>query len=167
MFCHYSNTKRGVALLGVLLALLSSMEGSHLICQLGVCSVSSAEKACDQHGEAAAGTCSQSHGCATTSYTSASTQQVCDTKSHPVGCHQKGSCPCPPACWCQQAPQPLELPKDSGVTAEILLLSLSFSNTSVALGAGPAAKPGFYYLSDDSLHVTSTERCARLCRFLI
>lgn len=162
MFQRYNNTKRGVALLGVILALLSSMESSHLFCQMGLCSVAEAAKPCDQHVDSETESCSHSKGCAASSELPAPNRQGCGIQNH-----QDGSCPCPPTCWCQQTPQPLELPKDSNSSAEILLLALSLSNTSVALSSDPAAKPGVNYLSGDSLHVTSTERCARLCRFLI
>lgn len=160
MFSRYNNTKRGAALLGVMLALLSGMEGSHLLCQMGVCSIAVAEDGSDQHGESVTCICSNPYGCAATGEPPASNRQV-------YGCDQGGSCPCPPTCWCKHAPQPFELPKDSSPSVEILFLALSSNSSSVALGTDPVTKPGIDCLFVDSPHVTSTERCARLCRFLI
>ena len=162
MFSRYNNMKRGAALLGLMLALLSGLEGSHLLCQIRVCSIVAAD-APDHRGESVTCGCSYP-GCAPSGTPSASNPQLCGQHD---GCDQDGSCPCPPTCWCKQAPQPFELPKDASPSIEILLIAISSSSNTVALGTDPVTKPGIDCLFADSPHVTSTERCAKLCRFLI
>lgn len=166
VFRRYDNLKRGVALLGVALALLSGVEQTHLLCQLGGCAEVATGQSCEHHDadESAATTCS--HSCNSPAPRIAakpSTAKLVDNDSGLA--HQDGSCPCPPDCWCNQTPQPLELPRgpsESSVAQLIVLLS-SGCCTSVAISVD--AEP--YNSTNSLLAQTSPERCASLCRFLI
>ncbi len=168
MFRRYDNLKRGVALLGVVLALLSGVEHTHLLCQLGGCAEVVADQSCKHRDadESAATTCS--HSCKSSVpriAAKSTTAKLADS-----GCglvHEDGSCPCPPDCWCNRAPQPLELPRgpsESSVAQLIVLLSSGcFTSVAISVDAEP------YNGTNESslLAQTSPERCASLCRFLI
>lgn len=165
MIRRYNNSKQITALLGVALALLPSVQHLHLLCHLGGCATSfSTETACNEHGNLETKTCchSHAHACTSTRETSFPSQQEDGIDEH------SRSCPCPPDCWCHQAPQPFELPKCPLEPIEMLLQSIAQGDATnvTAIDFHPT-------LSYDrfSVFATSTEstvqRCAQLCRFLI
>lgn len=167
MLRRYHNMKRGVALLGVVLALLSGVEQTHLLCQLGGCAASgcvdSSEHACHQHGadEFEASPCSDSHR---TSPAVAAEKSA----SHVGGlAHKDHSCPCPPDCWCQRAPQPLELPRGSTESGEGQLATVPANQGVAYYVVVVDVKPPAFAGEGSPLGKTSPERCAALCRFLI
>lgn len=163
MFRRYDNLKRGIALLGVTLALFSGVEHTHLLCQLGVCAEVSAEPASHHHegDEPKAATCS--HSCKSSARTVASKPASCEDGL----VHQDGSCPCPPECWCQRAPQPLELPKGPSESSEAQIASLLSNHCVAFVAICVVAKPSHNVGDPSSLAKSSPERCVSLCRFLI
>lgn len=163
VFSRHNNLKRGIALLGVALALLSGVEHTHLLCQLGGCSEVSAEKVCHHHetDEAKAATCS--HSCKSTIRTLAAKPASDEGES----AHQDGSCPCPPDCWCHRSPQPLELPRAPSESSVAQLVNLLSSHCVASAAICVDAEPHHGTSELNPLAQTSPERCASLCRFLI
>ena len=162
MFRRYANSKRVIALLGVVLALLPCVQHGHLLCALGGCATSPMEGACSEHVNSETTTCSHAHACK-------STRETAVPSSLDDGIdEQNSSCPCPPSCWCHQAPQPLELPRCPTGPIELLLQS----NT-LADATNVAAIDLHQTLSYDCASAVATssesavQRCAQLCRFLI
>ena len=152
MLRRYDKLKRAVALVGVLLALLPGVAHSHVVCQLGICSSASATPLLETNQEEAA-TCSHTC-CQTCAATSASTA------------HQD-SCPCPPDCWCQKAPQPLEMPRGSSESSETLQVSLLTSPCDSLISINAFAEVGFRCHQSSAMGKSAPEQCAALCRFLI
>ncbi|TWU22734.1 hypothetical protein Pla144_41950 [Bythopirellula polymerisocia] len=154
MLRQYDNLKRGFALLGVILALSSGFQHAHWICILGGCSVAKAEdlNSADTHS------CCHSHRC------------DADKATKLAGCDQSqdSSCPCPPECWCHQAPQPLELPRSALEPSELLLqgfvcgIASTFSVANYDSIDSPISA-----WATESMAETSVEFCAHFCRFLI
>lgn len=159
MLFRYDNTKRGVALLGVVLALLSGVEQTHLLCQRGGCDWG-VEHPHDA-GECKAPACS--HACGLMP------QGIAQHAASQAGeiAHRDGTCPCPPECWCQRAPMPQEPPREpaeSGEAQQAAHFATQWAATSVVL---VKAEPSSSLGELASLAKTSPERCASLCRFLI
>ena len=170
MFRRYDNLKRGVALLGVVLALLSGVEHTHLLCQLGGCAEVVAGQSYGHHhaNQSAATTCSQSCSCKSPAYRITAKSATTKLVNNDCGlAHQDGSCPCPPGCWCNRAPQPLELPRgpsESSVAQLVVLLS----SDCVAYVAISLDAEAYSSTNEPSLLAqSSAELCASLCRFLI
>ncbi len=158
MFRHYDNSKRAIALLGVVLALSSGFQQAHWLCELGGCKAASvADKSCE-HDSKVTHSCTHSHGY---NIGKPSASEDCDQS-------QKGSCPCPPECWCHQAPQPLELPRSAPEPAELLLQGFvcGFANEN-AVADSDSICLHISAWANEAMVETSSERCAHLCRFLI
>ncbi len=164
MLSRYNNSKRITALLGVVLALLPSVQDLHLLCHLGGCAATcSAETACSEHSHSEAKSCSHSHAC-----TSAREASVRSPERDCIDDQDK-SCPCPPDCWCHQPAQPLQLPKGPSEPIELLLRNLTQSDASIvvaAIGADRTASCD-YASTADVWTESAVQRCAELCRFLI
>jgi hypothetical protein len=173
-----------------MLALLSGMEHSHWLCYWGACAYAAGEatsthhdddaRAADncRHADQAALSCRASCCCAS-NYPASTPAQASTPTQASIATHndnhadpQRGACPCPSGpcpsgCWCQQAPQPLELPRESAQSSEVLLAGLSLTH--------PVFTPGVYGGMGSSLEeagaaiqtASAAERCAELCRFLI
>lgn len=161
MFYRYHNLKRGVALFGAMLALLSGMGNTHWMCQLGGCASVAADEVCIYHDSQPVKSCPHSHGCNAASEVTHSDHEPRRDK------HDRGSCPCPSDCWCNQAPQPLELPKNTTDTSELLTLTFSQSQVVIAIADCDALVSPFNQGEVPDQSVSSTQRCAQLCRFLI
>lgn len=168
VFRRYNNMKRGVALLGVILALLSGVEHTHLLCQLGGCAEVVAGQSCEHHDAEESATTPCSHSCKSSAPripAKSATEKLADSSCGLV--HEDGSCPCPPDCWCNRAPQPLELPRgpsESSVAQLVTLLS-GHGVASFAISVDAESLNGTNEPS--TVTQTSPERCASLCRFLI
>lgn len=161
MFQRYHNLKRGAALFGAILALLSGMGNTHWMCQLGGCATEAADDLCVYQDSQLVKSCPHSHGCNAASEASHSDPEPRHEK------HDRSSCPCPPDCWCNQTPQPLELPKSTTDTSELLTLTLSQSEVVIAIVACDALDSPFNQGEVPDQSASSTQRCAQLCRFLI
>lgn len=162
MFRRCANSKRVIALFGIVLALLPSVQHSHLLCHLGGCATSSLEAACSEHVHPEAKTCSHSHACTTTQETSPSSPQGSGKDD------QDRSCPCPPDCWCHQAPQPLELPKCPSEPIERLLQDITLCDATTVADISPYQTMSCEATSAIAASSESVvQRCAELCRFLI
>ncbi|QEG35887.1 hypothetical protein Pr1d_31930 [Bythopirellula goksoeyrii] len=158
VFRHYDNSKRAIALLGVVLALSSGFQQAHWLCELGGCKAAAVAVTSCEHHCAVTHSCSHSHGC------------NADKPSGSEDCSgsQNGSCPCPPECWCHQAPQPLELPRSAPEPNELLLQGFVGGTVSVSAVANcDSASLHISAWANEAMVESSPERCAHLCRFLI
>lgn len=163
MLSRYNNSKRITALLGVVLALLPSVQHLHLLCHLGGCATTcSAETECSEHAHSEAKSCSHSHACTSARETSVpSSERDCIDD-------QDKSCPCPPDCWCHQPPQPLQLPKCPSEPIELLLQDITLSDASTVAEIRADRTGSCDYASTAAVSTESAvQRCAELCRFLI
>lgn len=160
VFRRYDNSKRVIALLGVMLALSSSAQQVRLYCYLIGCAPSSGDIVESDRTDYAAHT-----GCARCRATKATTGPI---HQHD-GVNEGGnSCPCPQHCWCRQAPEPFELPRNGVDLAEVLLFSTLFCpSMSIAEVVGEPPSPDALASEVVSSEDSATKRCARLCRFLI
>jgi hypothetical protein len=161
VFRHYDNSKRAIALLGVLLALSPGAQHAHLLCELSGCSDTSGVHACDAPDCSQNKKCSHTHVCHAHQHAAATLELKGDHHEH------DGSCPCPPGCFCQQAPQPLDLPKDASRPFKLLLRSAAPAlNTTIAADQSNVA-PSSWGRAIGESSASSVHRCAQLCRFLI
>lgn len=159
MFRRYDNSKRAIALLGALLALLPGAQQAGLLCELGGCTAPSVEHAGSDGCCTVTTACSHSHMCQTTSAAPAPGQQGVDETD--------SSSPCPTDCWCHQTPQPLDLRKDSSQPFELLLrcevvCHISTIETDHRETSAPGKAQAIGGTTESVVH-----RCAELCRFLI
>ncbi len=152
LHCH-DNSKRVLALLGVMLAMSSGMQSAHLLCGLSGCAVATvAEPTCTQ-ASAETHSCSHSRDC---------------PASKTTGGDQGDNSPCPAECWCQQTPQPLELPRSAPEPTELLLQGFVCGTaTSIAVANCNFIASQISSGATDATAESSVERCAHLCRFLI
>ncbi len=161
MFRRYDKSKRVIALLGVMLALSSGVRGSHLFCELGGCQHPH-EVACEDH-QAASESCHHSHRCGSDKASHESASQIDGEDHDPID----DSCPCPPDCWCHQSPQPLELPRASSLSVDVLLLRPASCGLATITDVITTGQSRYSDAVADQSSGSSVERCASLCRFLI
>ncbi|WP_218932255.1 hypothetical protein [Adhaeretor mobilis] len=142
-----------------MLALLSGVRGSHLLCELGGCHPTH-ELACKDNGSVSKG-CDHSHGCESSKELAAGDSPTADVGVLPI------DRPCPADCWCQQSPQPLELPRASSLSVDVLLLQPAPSALATINDVKSSAKSRYTDAAADQSCSSSIEHCASLCRFLI
>ena len=115
MFYRNHNLRRTIGLLGVALALLSGIQQGHAFCYLAGCdSASTRAEQSDQMADSLVAACSCSRACNKTR-TKSSASIACEGVAN-----QSEPCPCPPACWCHQLPEPLGLPASASVSVDLL-----------------------------------------------
>ncbi|QEG37203.1 hypothetical protein [Bythopirellula goksoeyrii] len=152
MFNRCDISKRVIALLGVVLALSSGFQSVHWVCALGGCEIAALET----HTAAETHACCHSHDCHASKVAT------------PAESDPSHDCPCPPECWCHQAPQPLELPRTAPEPTELLLQGFvcNPASTIVMANCDFLSSQSAAGAIEDAVE-TSAERCAHLCRFLI
>lgn len=163
-----NNMKRGTALLGVVLALLSGVQNTRLFCQLGDCAatgctLASLEPLRHQHADGQAETPSCSDRCQ--SVTCSADGMLVAQRNESAD--EDVPCPCSSDCRCHQAPQPLELPRGEAEVAEALLLAWLSAVRQIPTDTETVANPVAYSSQPSLLGNSSSEQCALLCRFLI
>lgn len=159
MFHRYHNLKRAVGLLGVVLALSSTVQQTRLFCVIAGCTPASA---CDDgvHHD----TCP--HACHQSGTPSASpSHDGCNDElegSYPV------PSPCPATCWCCQSSEPFELPRTVSQPIELLLTGSVYPDTTIAsiLHIEPPSRTATLAALDSSA-ATAAQFCSKFCRFLI
>lgn len=161
MFRRYDKSKRVIALFGVMLALSSGVRGSHLLCEWDGCQHAH-ELACKDYGSVSEG-CGHSHSCESDNASHESASPSASQGVLPID----HSCPCPPDCWCHQSPEPLELPRASSVSVDVLLLRPAPSALATISDVKSSAISCYANAAADLSSSSSVERCASLCRFLI
>lgn len=155
MLHRHDNSKRVIALLGVMLAMSSGMQHAHLLCGLSGCAVAAVAEHTYTLASAENHSCSHSCDC-----------HASKTTGGDQGDHSP--CPCPPECWCQQAPQPLELPRSVPEPTELLLQGfICCTSTSIAVANCDLIASQISFGATDATTESSVERCVQLCRFLI
>jgi len=168
VFRRYNNSKRVTALLGVVLALLPSVQHLHLVCVLGGCATSSLQTACCEHVNSETKTCSHAHSCKSTQACKSTRDTAVPSSLDGGTDKQNSSCPCPQSCWCHQTPQPFELPRCPSEPIELLLQSIALSDATI--GATLDLHQTRSYDGTSAIAASSessVQRCAQLCRFLI
>lgn len=165
MFQRYDKSKRVLALLGVVLTLSSGAYSTHLSCHLAGCVVSSGVES--RHQLAIPTPESNSHSCMCT-HTCKVTKVVLSTSGQSVCDHgEDGPCPCPTSCFCHRTPDPLDLPKDSSATIELVLSGTIANGLAVSSGISNCHQPLPFAPTVGLSPESSVARCALLCRFLI
>lgn len=75
--------------------------------------------------------------------------------------------PCSPHCWCCQPPEPRQAPRNTSETVKTHLVSVFASPQLTTIVANSVTSRDFQSLTTDLfLAGSSSEICARLCRFL-
>jgi hypothetical protein len=159
MFHRYHNLKRAVGLLGVVLALSSAAQQARLCCFVAGCF---ATRTCDDREQLS----SCPHACHECEVTSASA-------SHD-GCQDEpeGTCPepcsCPLADWCQQSPEPIEIPRKASLVVGLkLIFPADADGTLVRISHREQLARTARLAALDSSTASAAQLCSRLCRFLI
>lgn len=169
MFHHYGSLKRVIAIFGMALLLSSSLQQTRVFCFLAGC----APKSCGaQPGQGELG----GHACSGRdcpfSRAHRELHQPCDAlpadscvdalfDSCPT------SCPCPPACWCHQSPEPFELPRTATVSIELVDLGPVYSDMTIdgsTLSSQCRRERAISVLNASAM--SAAEVCAHLSRFL-
>lgn len=157
MFCRLKNAKRCICLVGIMLTATASLQQCHALCALLGC----AEKALTtKECVAELELDSKCDSCCT----SASKER---DHSHRNTVPIDDGFPCGPHCWCCQSPEPREAPRDTTETAKSRIVSAFVSPLITAAAANCLSRSDFQLLpTDHHSGCSSTETCARLCRFL-
>jgi len=163
MFYRNHNLRRAIGLLGVALALLSGIQQGHAFCYLTGCdSASTRVEQSDQMADSLVAACSCSRTCNKTR-TKSSASTACEGVAN-----QSEPCPCPPACWCHQLPEPFGLPTSASVHVDLLSQSIGQSHTLMTTVAGCDRRSLYDLETTIGASFESVMlRCAKLCRFLI
>ncbi len=170
MFYRNYNLRRAIGLLGVVLALLSGIQQGHAFCYLTGCdSASTRIEQTDKMADSLVAACSCSRTCNKTR-----TKFSASTPSESTACegvaNQSDSCPCPPACWCHQLPEPLGLPASASVSVDLLSQSKSIGQSHILTTAVAGCDQSSLYDLETTISASFESvmlRCAKLCRFLV
>ncbi len=162
MLCCRDNLKRAIALLGIVLVVSSTAQYASLTYILaGSCDNSHQIEQSHRHDKSMAGQCSLDCPCQTEHFL-----DTTESQNASVG-HEKGSSPCPPSCWCHQAPIPMELPKSTIDLSLLVILKLENSSTNSTEKSGSDQFLHAVSVIDlESSALTASQRCVHLCRFL-
>ncbi len=167
MFYRNRNLRRVTGLLAIVLAVLPGIQLSHAFCYVAGCNSDTVRiKKTDQKSVKLAGDCSCSRSCKIPTKVSGSTASGL-AAGEGVDEH-RGSCPCPPMCWCHQLPEPLGLPTSAPVRVD--QLSEGMGQYLAPMIQPSCCGQGLLYDSKattDASISTVLLRCAELCRFLI
>lgn len=156
MFRRHHNLKRALGLLGVVLALVSSVQQSRLLCSLAGCSPA---HACGESGDC-------EHACSISPTGPTEFDPACARETLSDSCPAES--PCPSTCWCHRAPDPFGLPRMASEPLETLEVVAAVLDVGLLAGVQEAqtsvGQPR--YIGAD-VGDTAAERCAVLCRFVI
>jgi len=158
MFQRCDNLKRVISLLGVALALSSTLQQTRAFCYLAGCAPTSKIDTSEEH-------CCSNHDCPHSRERDATAEQ--DRSRDDLCRSYPGQCPCPQDCWCHQSPEPFEVPRIVLVPSELLVLGPVYMDV-----AFMGAPHGDQFSQDatiailDSSVKSATQVCAHLCRFL-
>ena len=162
MFRRYDNLKRALSLLGMALALSSTAPQTHAFCQQAECA-------------AALPDCENRHSCPFAH------SEPCCRSGSPADCGhsamdgcrdehrgtQSDPCPCPPACWCHQSPEPLQLPRNApGPTDQLVQCAVYLDHAELDSSRVEQQSRVAALESLDSSVMSAAQVCAQLCRFL-
>jgi hypothetical protein len=155
MSFYHGKLKVLTAVGGIALALLPSLQQTHAVCQLAGCM----DRIVAEPAEAGG---SQDVGC----------NQCCNgTPTSPCERPQQqrdGDAPCGPYCWCAQAPNPSDAPKNSTECAKSTVSILHAIVPLTAANDGLFATGGRTSFCSESLPSSSAgDTCRLLCRYLI
>ena len=164
MFRRSDNVKRAVGLMGIVLALSSTFQQTHVFCFLAECAPSFNSEVAEEHS-CSGHTCPHSkarHKSDTASVTATDHARVGDS----CGSHSE-PCPCPPACWCHQTSEPFELPKSGPEPTDLVIVGPVYMNVAAisALDARQLSRSSNIAALDSSV-ASAAQKCAQLCRFL-
>lgn len=161
MFRRHDNLKRAVALLGVVLTLSPAGYAAHFTCSLVGCSSSGTAELAEGSTDSCGHACDCSASCTLIEAVTVTDQHATPSEG------EEGPCPCPPRCLCHRTPDPLDVPKGSSTSVELVV-----TGTVTWMGDSPAVTDGDQRSSAWVMVVglapeSSVARCAQLCRFLI
>jgi hypothetical protein len=169
MFHPYDKLKRAIGLLGVVLALSSSFQKTHLFCYLADCTPTFSSVVAEGH-DCSDHDCSD-HGCpyskANRKSHTATVMPTHDECAYDLCGSRPGPCPCPPACWCHQAPEPFELPRSAPEPTELLVVGTVYLDVTIvgSLHGEHLSRCATIAALDSSVK-SSAQVCVQLCRFL-
>ena len=161
MFGRHDNLKRAISILGIVLALSPTLQHTHAFCHLAGCTASPSSAAAEAHD------CSE-HNCPFTRHNHSSVQgSTPDRCGDDFNDSQSAPCPCPPACWCHQSPEPLELPRNAPEPTNLLLFGAVYLDVAVLDTSRDEQRSRNAVLASlDSSARSAAQICAQLCRFL-
>ena len=158
MFQRCDNLKRAISLLGVALALSSTLQQTRAFCYLAGCAPTSSDNVAEEH-------CCSDHECPYSRERAAAAEQDHSVDDLCRSCPTQ--CPCPQDCWCHQSPEPFELPRSVPVPSELLVLgSVYLDVTFIGAQHGNQVSPDANFAILDSSVKSASQFCAHLCRFL-
>ena len=158
MWSRRSNSKRSIALLGAMLALLPGAQQLHLLCHFTECAQSVSESGGESQSRAAISLCCCcSHACLS----------PCAPQND-RGDEQQNSDHCPQECWCCQTPQLLHVQKVGSNSIELVLLGMASTYSPSITATEQRDSLSSEWASASAWTSTSNvQRCAMFCRFLI
>ncbi len=158
MLFRYDNLKRAAVLLGIVLAVSSSVQQTSLLCHLAGCAMDSGASLGGWQADCLASSCSCSH----------QTAQTAELAGLPDGrvMGEDSSCPCPLSCWCHQGPVPMKLPKGTSTSSLLVVLGIdSWYATSVEIAEDHQLSRVTSTAALESTALPASQRCVQLCRF--